>query len=153
ATTANPSRMKLRLVSGSVGDLAPPANAGPSDPVLVGATLRVVTNGFDQTYPLPAAKWSYIGRAGSNQGYRYRDRLQTAGPIIGLVMRKNGLNVASGRGQGLAFVMPSDPDPARTVLHLGPTKYCTSFGGNKRYVADTMLYRARVAPAPGACPP
>ncbi len=153
ANPANPTRTKMRVVAAAAGPLAnPPPNGGPSDPVVAGASLRVVTNAFDHTYPLPAGHWTYIGRPGDNNGYRYRDKFHEAGPIIALALRSAGLSVASGKGQNLQFTLPSDPDPVQVVLRLGATKYCMSFGGEKRFVPDNQFFKARNALAPAACP-
>src|SRR5262249_32258298 len=62
----------VSLGGGSGSGDAPPLNGG---------SLRVRGATFDETYPLPASAWSYVGTAGSNTGYRYKDKNRLNGPI------------------------------------------------------------------------
>ncbi len=126
-------------------------NGSPDDPVLHGATVRVVATGgdaFDDTYQLAADRWVYHDAAGQNRGYKLRPthpfRSITVQPGKGI-----GL-VAS--GQGLGHTLRAQPDHVDVVLTLGARCYCLRFGGEVVFKADRKLL-AKVAPAPTGCPP
>lgn len=127
------------------------ANNGDDDPVVHGATLRVVSDSaagaFDTTYPLPAgAGWGYIGKVGKNKGYKWTSK---TGPITAVVLKTKLLKIA-GKGAGLGDDLNDDPNPVDVVLTIGG-RTCLSFGGTPKFKADKS-YVATKAPAPAACP-
>ncbi len=126
-------------------------NAGPDDPVQVGATLRIVSGSaagaFDTTYPLPAANWKYVGKAGKNKGYRWIDK---AGPITAVLLKSKIVKIA-GKGAGLGDNLDNDPNPVGVVLAVGSRTSCMSFGGTTKFKANKS-YVATSAPAPASCP-
>jgi glucose/arabinose dehydrogenase len=127
------------------------------DPTLNGGSLRVVstTGGFDNTYPLPASGWHYIGRPATPLGYRYADLRRLNGPVQ-IATLLGGRMLALGRGSGLGHALGSNPDPVSVVLETGSKRYCMSFGTSTaaatRFTAG-KLFNATGASAPAACPP
>jgi len=132
-------------------DIASPGSA--DDPTLNDGSLRVrsSTGGFDSTYPLPAAGWSYIGDPTAPKGYRFKN---ATGPITKALLKAGRRLKVSGKGSGLLHSLASNPDPVDVVLTTGTKKYCMSFGGTPTptFVAGRR-YSAKNASAPGACPP
>ena len=123
------------------------------DPTVSGGSLRVrsVVGGFDDTYPMPAGSWSVIGDPSNAKGYRYKDPDQANGPIKVAILRSGKLIKAVGKGAGLNHTLAANPDPVDVVLQTGTKKYCMTFGGTVRFTAN-LLFNAKDAAAPGACP-
>ncbi len=118
------------------------------DPTLSGGRLRVQSDDFDTTYELPRANWRYIGAAGQNRGYVYRDPQLLAGPIQ-LVRLRNGRQLrVVGRGAALGHALAANPDPVRVVFQTGGAgrRDCMTFGGTATYRPGSF-YRAAGAPA------
>jgi parallel beta-helix repeat protein len=125
------------------------------DPVLAGATLRVLADGgdgFDVSYDLPAAGWRYSGVPGEGLGYRYRDSAGIAGPIGSVVVSVGGVVGVRGKGAGLGHSLATDPQPVTVILWVGRARYCMTFGGTVVFRAGRVL-RARDAVEPTLCPP
>jgi glucose/arabinose dehydrogenase len=148
---ADPAKKKLSVQSKDAISLGA-GNGSLDDPTLNGGSLRVMSAGFDDTYPMPSGNWSYIGAQGDGKGYLYRDKNLSAGPVGKAVMKNGKLVKASGKGPGLGHSLAADPNPVATVLTTGARKYCMSFGGTAQFQANKS-YSAKDAPAPGACPP
>jgi glucose/arabinose dehydrogenase len=128
------------------------ALGGPSDdPTVVGGSLRVTSAGFDDTYPLPALNWKVIGDPADHKGFKYSDKLLAAGPIKSAQVKAGKLVKASGKGAGLGHSLATNPDPVTTVLTIGTQRYCATFGGTVKFVADKS-FTSKLAPAPAACP-
>jgi glucose/arabinose dehydrogenase len=133
-------------------------NGSADDPVLNGGSLRVLTadgcgGPCDDTYTLSAGGWSYIGLAGDNKGYRFRD---TAGAIRAVVVRAGRRVRVVGRATSapLGHELAADPQPVDVVLSVGtvPRRWCMEYGGGTSFVANARFI-ARNAPAPASCPP
>jgi hypothetical protein len=149
-----PTTMKLKVsTNDSIATSDPPLDNTPSDPVQNGGSIRILAGPIDRTYLLPAHNWEYAGERGDNRGYKYTDMLGIDGPINKITLRDVRAALVRGRGQGLNLNFTGDPRPVRVVLSLGATRYCMSFGGFMTFSSRTMLFTARDAPAPGACPP
>jgi hypothetical protein len=130
-------------------------NGTSADPVLNGATLRVVSttaaSPFDGRYDLPAGNWSYVGAPGENAGYRYKDR--TPGAQIRTVqVKSNKPWKIAGRGADIGPHLDADPNPVAVHLTLGNQRYCMSFGGEAQFILFKR-FRAKNAPAPASCTP
>ncbi len=155
AAPTNPLKQALKFVTrSSITVSNPPFSGGPSDPVQHGGSLRLraVSGEFDQTYPLPASNWFYLGNdAVANRGFWYKDRDQTLGPIRFLVIRDGVMARVFGTGPGLGVTLAQDPQAIDAVLTIGATSYCMQFGGVTSYVQD-LRFRGKDAPAPVACP-
>jgi hypothetical protein len=127
------------------------------DPTLNGGSLRVLSTagGFDDTYPMPASGWSYIGSAAAPRGYRYKDTKQVLGPVKNATLKSERLRV-SAKGSALGQTLGTNPDPVSVVLQTGGKHYCMSFGtgagATTSFTADRQ-FTAKDASAPDACPP
>src|SRR5262249_52769355 len=91
-------------------------NGSGDDPTLNGGALRVRGAPFDETYPLPASAWSYVGTAGSNTGYRYKDKNRLNGPIKSVLVKAAQQVKSKGSGGDLGLALGSDPSPVDVVL-------------------------------------
>jgi hypothetical protein len=124
----------------------PPTNGTAADPVLNGASLRIVTRaGFDHTYPLPALGWKYRGQSGRNLGYVFQSATKH------VLVRDGGTKISASLPEAPVSLM-QDPGPVTVVLSLGANRYCMSFGGVTSYL-PLKSYRGASAPPPAACPP
>ena len=85
------------------------------------------------------------------KGYRYKDPDQANGPIRVAILRNGKFIKAVGKGAGLNHTLAGNPDPVDVVLQTGTKKYCMTFGGTVRFTAN-LLFNAKDAAAPGACP-
>lgn len=134
---------------GSIKGTAFPPNGGASDPVINGASIRILTevgDQFDATHPMPAAGWSYVG-----DGYVYRDKAAVHGPIKFALVR-NGHPTKIKGGGTLGFNIADDPNPVQLVIQFGTgKKYCLAFGGLVKFQPGRG-YHALRAPAPAQCP-
>ena len=147
-------RMKLSLL-GTIALSDPPSNGTASDPVLHGASLRLVSGDgvqFAGVYPLPASNWRYVGHPGSNLGYRYRDSAFAFGPVRGVSVRNQLTSALVAVWPKSKLSLDQNPSPVGVVLRLGGTRYCMSFGGTTLFVPD-LHFGGTDAPAPAACPP
>jgi hypothetical protein len=149
------ARFTQRLTLQTQADVvaAFPANNGPNDPVMHGATLRVFTEAgdqFDDTYQMPKDNWNYVGNVGQNSGYVYRDLTSVHGPIkLALIRPGNGWKLKG--GGALGFVLETNPNPVQAVLTFATTEVCVSFGGLAKFNAGVAFKSVR-APAPADCP-
>jgi glucose/arabinose dehydrogenase len=128
------------------------------DPTLHGGSLRVLSTagGFDNTYPMPASGWTYIGKPAAQRGYRYRDRDGSNGPVKLAVLRNGRRLRAIAVGPALGHTLSSNPDPVSIVLQTGDKHYCMRFGastGAATTFAPDKRFSALNAAAPAACPP
>ncbi|MDX2167944.1 MAG: choice-of-anchor Q domain-containing protein [Deltaproteobacteria bacterium] len=153
ARSAGDAHAKLTLRSKDPQLSLGRGNFSPDDPVLYGATLRVssASAGFDVTYVLPAANWTYLGRPGRNLGYRYKDGALAAGPIKTAQVQRGKGAKASGKGAGLGHTLGVDPNPVTVQLSLGGSQVTMQFGGRTSFRVG-QLYNARNAAAPSAAP-
>jgi cysteine-rich repeat protein len=129
-------------------------NGGADDPVLHGASLRVVTadgcaGPCTADYDLPAAHWSYVGAPTDGRGYAYRDR--DGGAIKRVNLRAGRRLKLLGSGPLLTQALAASPEPVRVVLRFGSAVYCMEFGGTTR-LEPGKTFSAVGAPAT-PCPP
>jgi hypothetical protein len=126
-------RLTLQTDS-SIAGTSFPQNGSTEDPVLHGASLRLVTEAgdqFDTVYVLPSSHWRYVGTAGPNNGYHYQDKGHVNGPI-GLALVRNGKPTKIKGGGALNVTLASNPNPVKAVLRFGPTRrYCLAFGSRR----------------------
>jgi glucose/arabinose dehydrogenase len=145
---SSPARATLTVVSAN----SPVALGGPGDdPTVAGGSLRVRGATFDVTYPLPAANWSLLGKAGQGKGFKYKDAALSAGPVKTAQVKTGTLVRASAKGAGLVQPLAGDPSPVDVVLTIGARRYCMEFGGTSTFKPGKVL-TAKQAPAPAACP-
>ena len=132
--------------------LTPPINAGPDDPIVHGGTLRVVSAAaaLDETTNLPAAGWSYAGKAGTNNGYKFRVP-SSGGSLVGTFSIKAS-NLKMKASGAVVPGLSTDPGPVQLQLRLGSATYCMSFGGQTSFSVDRK-FQAFDSPAPATCLP
>lgn len=151
------SELRIGLQTGpEMGGVAFPANYTNDDPVLHGASLRVLTAAgdlFDNIYPLPRESWEYVKTPGENLGYKYTDFHGMHGPITLAVVRNGKPAKIKSRGQALNFTLATNPDPVQIMLRFGNDgrRYCVAFGGRTRFYAGAR-FTALASPAPDSCP-
>jgi glucose/arabinose dehydrogenase len=153
---ADATKKRVVALAKDVVDLGD-GNGSADDPVLNGGSLRILTadgcgGPCDDTYALPTGGWGYIGQAGDNKGYRFRD---TTGPIRTVIVRAGRRIRVVGRATSspLGHNLAADPQPVDVVLSLGttPHRYCMEYGGLTTFTADTR-FKATNANAPALCP-
>jgi hypothetical protein len=115
-------------------------------PTAVGATLRVVSATFDDTYVLPAANWSEP-RPGC---FKYSHKVVPQPPVTNAYLRVGKALKLNARGT-MGHTLLTDPNPVDVVLAMGGTRYCMRFGGITKFKPGG--YAAKSATAPAACPP
>lgn len=137
-----PQKRKLALLAKG-GVTLGAGNGTGDDPVVNGATLRVLGQGIDDTYVLPATNWKYLGKEGQGKGYKFK-----GGTDVKTVIVKNGKLVkAVGKGAGLGHSLGTDPQPVTITLRLGGRAYCMEFGGTVKFV-ELKKFIAKDTPAP-----
>jgi glucose/arabinose dehydrogenase len=115
-------------------------------PTVVGATLRVASASFDDTYTMPAPNWTEV-----RPGYfKYKNKVVSQPPITNGYLRVGRALKINARGM-MGHTLLTDPNPVDVVLTMGGTRYCTRFGGVTKFKPGG--YAAKGAPAPAACPP
>jgi hypothetical protein len=155
AKPGDPSKRALVVLSKDPDASLGAGNGSGDDPTLVGGTLRVRSTGgdpFDATYPLPAERWEAIGAPGAGKGYKYTDRALAAGPVKVAIVRSGKLAKAVAKGAALVHALGGDPEPVAVELRIGGHAFCLGFGGTTSFTPG-KLFKAKDAPAPGACPP
>lgn len=141
-------RVRARASSITLGS----GNGSADDPTAVGATIRVgsLAAGFDDTYDLPAAYWTVLGKPGQNQGYKYKDKALAAGPIESVVIRNGRVLALIGKGAALGHTLFVDPAPVDVTISIGNHRYCLLFGGERKWSAAARFKAVGAAPPP-AC--
>ncbi|RMD82134.1 MAG: hypothetical protein D6815_09965 [Candidatus Dadabacteria bacterium] len=140
-------RVTLRDAAIEIGH----GNGSEDDPVLHGATVRLVSasgNGFDRTLALPASGWRYLGKPGENRGYAYKDR---GGVIRSVKVQRKRMIKIAGQGGALALPLDVNPAPVAVELVLGTRSFAAAFGGQIKF-RDGRRFLAKDAPPPSAMP-
>jgi Ca2+-binding RTX toxin-like protein len=150
SSSSNAAYRRLTVFSRDIAVNLGAGNGSADDPVLQGATVRVLGTGIDFTYALPAAGWTYIGAAGQGKGYRYADSAQVFGPIRSAQLRQHNLTI-SGLGAALGYNLATDPGSVSIVTRVNIKRYCMNFGGSKKFSAGSS-FKGINSPAPSVCP-
>jgi hypothetical protein len=133
-----------QLVLGDGADVAALIAQGGS------LTLRAIgSDGFEVTYPLPAAGWRLLRARNPRYGARYRDR---KGPIKKVVFKARRLLQVTGTGPQLVQDLGSEPTMIEVDLVIGEYRYRLAFGSGAahRFKANKRLVR-RAATRPALC--
>lgn len=121
------------------------------DPVADGALVRIVADGFDDSYLLPASNWEAIAKKGVVSGYKYADSKLLVGPIKSAILVNGQLKI-SGKGAALQHVLTTQPENLRVVFESGDAPYlCLGAGGKVAFKAGSS-FKAANNPAPASCP-
>jgi hypothetical protein len=126
----------------------------PSDPTIVGGTLRVVGTigtsvggAFDDTYDLPAANWQPIKKKNPDKGYKFKK----GDPIKSVLLKNGKMAKIKGKGAGLGHNLATQPNSVGVVLTIGTRTFCLGFGGEEKFKENKKLL-AKNAPIPNGCP-
>ena len=157
----NPLHTAQKALTAVSTDPAIDLGGGPGsadDPTLGGASVRILSTGggFDNTHPLPASRWRYIGNPAAAIGYVYTDPSRASGPVTSATLKDGKLLQVFGKGAQLGHTLGSNPDPVTILLEVGTKRYCITFGtgtGATTKFTAGKLFSAKNASAPGACPP
>ncbi|HEV7731857.1 MAG TPA: DUF3089 domain-containing protein [Candidatus Binatia bacterium] len=144
------AKRKLLVVSKDDGIDLGGGEGSVADPVIHGATLRVLsTDGdvFDTTYELPKTGWHYTKKKGALVGYAYRGK----GAVKQVVVRAGKVVRVVGAGDDLGHSITLAPDEVRVVLTLGARQYCTEFEGVGRFKSGKLFTSGSTHP-PTRCP-
>ena len=155
---SNLARQRIEILSRDPGINLGAGNFSVDDPVEHGGNLHLgAEDGCDgpcdfeqallQSPPLQG--WSYIGRSGSNAGYRFRG--ESAMGSLSLLV-KPGREVQAKWVGPLGFDLATNPGTMRIRLEMGARSFCLEFGGSQTFVAG-RLWQAIAASAPGTCLP
>jgi hypothetical protein len=144
----DPTRRRLEVSSDDRGiELVAGDGLAVEDPTVGGATVRIRSRSFDDTYVLPAANWRPL-----RDGWQYSDPGLRAGPIRRARVRAGRLVSAQGVGAQLGHSLDATPEPVTVLFQLGTgQRWCVEFGGATHFVPH-RTFRAADAPAPSDCP-
>jgi hypothetical protein len=150
-TPGRPTRRRMLVRSNDTPQLV--LGDGADIPALIaeGGSLTVTAvggDGFETTYPLPAAGWRPLRRRNPGYGVRYRD---PDGPITTVVFKAGRLLQVTGTGPELVQNLNSEPETVEVELRLGRYLYRLDFGGGPhQFKANRRLVR-RWATRPREC--
>jgi glucose/arabinose dehydrogenase len=149
----DPSKKRMLVRSTDLAVDLGGGNGSADDPVLnPGSQVQVTSAFFDLTYPLPMGNFDYLGDPGDNEGYKYRDRDLSDGPIKALTIKNGKLVRIVGRGTALGHALTTNPVPVNVVLTLAGRTHSMRFGGSVKFERNAR-YRAKNAAAPTTlCP-
>jgi hypothetical protein len=119
------------------------------DPVAHGGWIRVRLSdgsGYDETFPVPAANWRYVKKAGDNRGYKGKK----AGPVRVVVVKPGKVLKAVLKGEALGFSLDTEPSSVDVVLGIGDHRYCVRFETATKFGPGRLV--ARNAAPPAVCP-
>jgi DNA-binding beta-propeller fold protein YncE len=139
---------------GSVSD--PRCGDDPEGTVKATFTVSSPTSGATHTSPLPCQNWSLVGSTDDPQGYKYADKLLTAGTVSKLSWKRGKDMKATFTGKG-ASLLDYDlqpgiaQNPVRGRLVSGAVGVCFECTGS-RDGSDGKSFAAKSCPAPPTCP-
>lgn len=123
------------------------------DPMLNGALVRVLGDGFEDGYPLPAANWGALLKQGVVAGWKYSDKEGVNGPIVSALL-KDGILKLIGKGAALGHSLATEPADLTVVFESGTGDYlCVGVGaGSTTSFKADKTYKAVKNLAPASCP-
>lgn len=144
---ANAEKRRLTVVAAKQ-----PFAVDSLDPTTQGALLRVIGDGFEHAYPLPAEGWTTAYRKGAVKHYTYRDKQRVLGPITQVQIKAGALTV-KGQGAGLVHDLAAEPANLIVVLQAAGAHVCAGpgAGSQTKFKAGT-LYKSTKNPVPASCP-
>jgi hypothetical protein len=123
------------------------------DPMTHGALVRVLGDGFEDGYLLPAANWGALLKGGAVAGWKYTDKERANGPIFSALL-KDGILKVIGKGSALGHSLAAEPSNLTVVFESGMGDYLcfgVGAGSTTSFKAD-KTYKAVKNPAPATCP-
>ncbi len=155
----NADKRKVLVVSKDVGLPVPTADGGVA-PTQAGGTLELFnpTTLESNTFALPAAHWTGLGKPAGSKGYRYRDSDGVSGPCSLVLYRPGKVLKAKCSGPEVAFTLDEPSQGSLAVaIDVGSKQLCMAFGGDVKRDAGRAgkaagRFKATNAPSPGACP-
>jgi hypothetical protein len=145
---AKPDKRGLTVVVSKEPGVVP-ANI---DPTVDGATVRVVSSTFDDTYVLPASNWTAVLKKGVVAGYKYADSKRLLGPISAAQITVAGLKI-TGKGEGLSHTLGTEPAGVSVVVSSGDDSLCAGVGAaSKKTYKAGKLFKGTKNAAPASCP-
>jgi hypothetical protein len=111
--------------------------------VAQGGSLTVAAvggDGFETTYPLPAAGWRLLRARNPRYGVRYR---APSGPINTVVFKARRQLQVTGTGAQLVQSLTTEPTMVEVTLQIGRYRYQLAFGssGTGQFKANKRLVR------------
>ena len=122
------------------------------DLMLNGATVRVLGDGFEDSYNLPSTNWGALLKKGVVAGWKYSDKEGVNGPIFSALL-KDGILKLNGKGAALGHSLATEPADVTVVFESGSDAFCVGVGdGSKTTFKIEKTYKAVKNPAPASCP-
>jgi hypothetical protein len=147
----NPSLPTARQVIYKVKDTG---HTVVGNPMIAGATLKVMVDGTTQCFTMPARGWSAI----NGMGFKYADTHGVDGPVkVAQIKRaRSGIFQTSvtilGKLGAIDLVPPNPGVRGDTNLHLrGGADYCGSTAGGTVLANNAKSFKVNDAPAPAGC--
>jgi len=165
-TRGLPAKRKVVLTIKD-GALTAPAPASAGDPRTGGGTVVLFNPSTheSETFDLPAAHWTGLGRPKGAKGYRYRDVNQTAGPCTRALLEPGKRLKVMCSGAKITYTLDEPKQGSMALTFRGGTigsgvAFCAGFSGSAvMHDSPTTggkdrsgLFAARGAPAPAVCP-
>lgn len=149
----NPAKKKLAVQASDPAIGLGAGNGSADDPRISGASVRVVSATFDDTYTLPGSNWSSVGKT-PNKGYKYKDKLGTFKSGLVKVGKpgKPGTIKLGAKGAALGHSLLTDPEPVSVVVTIGDQRFWSRYGGTIKFKAGKS-FKAQNAPAPTGSEP
>ena len=120
--------------------------------MLNGAFVRVLGDGFENDFLLPAANWGALLKGGRRRR-KYSDKEGVNGPIFSALL-KDGILKLIGKGAALGHSLAAEPADLTVVFESGTGAYLclgVGAGGKTSFKAD-KTYKAVKNAAPASCP-
>jgi hypothetical protein len=150
----NPSDASARKVLWLVKEAAPNDDMVNGNPVTSGATLKLKLDAVTQCFNMPSGGWSTVDLI----GFKYSDPTGANGPIKKAQIKRTPAGVFQikviilGKNGAVNIVPPNPGTQGDMNFHINVgDQYCGSTAGGVLNPNDAVTFKAKGAPAPGAC--